>query len=119
MLRQFVIASSVLVFLPFFFGAYSLRKKASYHFETYVFFAPIILGCFNVLSYIMQKRLRLSDDTRYLAISFICPFCVGLYTYTFHIYSFKPFEWIIYFLSLFCVYFIAFFVIVKGLDKNI
>ena len=68
-LKQFVIGSCCLVFLPLYMGYYKLKRKEN-SFYKYTIITPLWFGLWNVLSLIIAKRFNLNMRLRFLLVSF-------------------------------------------------
>lgn len=119
-LRAFVIGSSYVVFLPFFFAVSTFkREKFNGNYKTYTFFAPPTLGIMNVISLYVSKLFNLSTELRFLITSLLAPTIVLCCVIYFHVYNYTKQEWILHIFMLYLVYFIVFNVVIQGLDKYV
>ena len=116
-LRAFIIGSSFLVILPYFFVVSFLDKYVSY--VQYTFYAPVMLGLFNVLSLLIAKRFNMNREERYMTAGIVAPSIVALTVYTFNVYyDYTPYIWTRHLSLLYSLYFLVFNVIMYLLDKH-
>lgn len=119
-LRAFVIGSSFLVFIPFFFIVLQFNpKKMNYQYSSYTFIAPFVLGLFNVFSLFIAHLFHLSRRFRYLLISLLAPTVVVCTILFMKLYNFTKTEWYSYIWKLYLFYFILFNINVYLLDKYV
>ena len=93
-LRAFVIGSSCLVFLPYFWCV-SRFKKEDFNFSyiPYTFLAPVALGLMNMLSLFLAKQFNLSKKNRFLLISILGPTFIASVIIFLKIYNYTRKEW--------------------------
>jgi hypothetical protein len=121
-LRAFVIGSSFLVFIPYFFIVSTFDKDSiNFSYKDYTFYAPIALGLFNLLSLYLAKTFEFTKNIRFFFISIIAPTLVALF-----VYIFKPYKnlntlskWFNYLFKLYLLYFFIFNYDVYYLDKYV
>jgi hypothetical protein len=119
-LRAFVIGSSCLVFLPYFFVVSRFKKeKFNYNYNSYTFTAPITLGLMNVISLFIANKFDLSKRNRFLLISILAPTFVLVSVIYFKIYNYTRKEWIRHIVSIYVFYFIVWNLIAYNLDKYV
>ena len=119
-LRAFVIGSSFLVFLPYFWAVSGFKKsKFNFDFTYYVFIAPPALGVMNMVSLLITDYFHLTNRMRYLIASVIAPTCILMLVKYFNIYNYTKEEWIQHIFYLYLLYFVVFNFIVYFLDKYI
>ena len=118
-LKQFIIGSSYLVFLPFFYAVQKSLSKKNYTYFEYTLSAPIGLGLWNVLSLIIAERFNLSMKMRFLVISIISYLSTILYTTYIKAYDFDKDEWKKYYFYVFIMYLIVWNLIVYNIEKYI
>jgi hypothetical protein len=119
-LRAFVIGSSFLVFIPFFFIVLQFNpKKMNYQYSSYTFIAPFVLGLFNVFSLFIARLFHLSRRFRYLLISLLAPTVVVCTILFMKLYNFTKTEWYSYIWKLYLFYFVLFNINVYLLDKYV
>ena len=59
-LKQFVIGSSYLVFLPFYYAVHNYQPKKTYDYYKYTLVAPVWFGVWNVLSFIFAEYFNVT-----------------------------------------------------------
>jgi len=119
-LRAFVIGSSFLVFLPFFYSVYNFEKEQfNFSYDIYTFLAPPTLGLMNVISLLLANKFNISKRVRFLLTSLIAPTIVLITIVTFNIYNYSLKEWVSHVLQLYLLYFIIFNGLIYYLDKYI
>ena len=65
-LRAFVIGSSCIVFLPYFYAVANFdTQQFNFNYKLYTFLAPIALGLMNLLSLIISKKYNISYKNRW------------------------------------------------------
>ena len=69
-LRDFIILSSILIILPFYYSTYNSSQK-TYSYYNYTLLAPLWFGLFNVISLIIAEQFNLSKRLRFFTISII------------------------------------------------
>ena len=119
-IRAFVIGSCFFVIIPFYYLVYHFDSNSSnINFMNYIFYAPLGLGLFNVLSLIIAKKLKLTSRLRFFIISLITPSIVTAIILYFKTYNYTLFEWYFHIFNLYLFYFFIFNVIVYFLDKHV
>ena len=119
-LRAFVIGSSFLVFLPYFFAVSRFKKSYfNYDYKLYTFLAPISLGLMNVASLFISKQFNLSKRYRYLLISILAPTLVMITVTVFNVYNYTLTRRISHYIQLYLLYFIVWNFVVFNLDKYV
>ena len=119
-LRAFVIGSSFIVFLPYFFVVSRFNPKDfNFSYIPYTFIAPVALGLMNVFSLYIQKKYNLSRETRYLIISLLGPTLVFFTIVSLKIYNYTIERWIRHTIKLYLLYFIVWNLVVYNLDKYV
>jgi len=117
-LRAFVIGSSFLVFLPYFFAVSRFKPKYfNFSYIPYTFLAPIALGMMNVFSLFIANKLHLSKENRFLFISLLAPTLVLFTIVFFKIYNYTIQEWTHHTVQLYILYFCVWNFVVYNLDK--
>ena len=115
-LRDFVIGSSCIVILSFYYNAYR-RKKKNYKYLNYTLVAPIWFGIWNIISLIISEKYGLSKRLRFLTISILSSISIMLISYNFKTYNYTRDEWIKYFISIFIRYMITWNILIYYIDK--
>jgi hypothetical protein len=119
-LRAFVIGSSCLVFLPYFYAVSRFSpEKFNFDYVTYTFLAPIGLGFMNLLSLIFAKIFHFSRKIRYLLTSVLAPTFVLFMVYMLSVYNYTMNEWINHAITLYVFYFFIVNFILYNLDKYV
>ena len=98
-LRSFVIGSSCLVFLPYFYIVSNFDpRQFNFDYTLYTYFAPIALGIMNLISLLLAKKFNISTKNRFLYTSIIAPTMVlftviyfNIYNYTLRIKTYQSF----------------------------
>ena len=116
-LKQFVIGSSYLVFLPYFYAVQKSQSKKNYTYFQYTLIAPIWLGLWNVISLVIAERYNLSMRMRFLVVSIISSICIMLISTYFKTYDFDKKEWMKYYFYIFIKYLIIWNVVVYNIEK--
>ena len=119
-LRAFVIGSSCLVFLPYFWCVSHFKKEDfNFSYIPYTFLAPVALGLMNMLSLFLAKQFNLSKKNRFLLISILGPTFIASVIIFLKIYNYTRKEWASHLVSLYVFYFIIWNLIVYNLDKYV
>jgi len=119
-IRAFVIGSSFIVFLPYFFVVSRFNPKDfNFSYIPYTFLAPIALGLMNVLSLFLAKQFDLTRRNRYLLISLLAPTLVLFTIIFFKIYNYTRERWIRHSVKLYLLYFCVWNFVVYNLDKYV
>jgi hypothetical protein len=119
-LRAFVIGSSFLVFLPYFFVVSHFKKSYfNFNYKFYTFLAPIVLGLMNVVSLFIANQFNLSKKNRYLLISILAPTLVMITVTFFNVYTYTFQRRISHYVQLYLLYFIVWNFVVFNLDKYV
>jgi hypothetical protein len=119
-LRAFVIGSCFFVFFPFFFIVSQFsRKKSNIDYVFYTYYAPLVLGLFNVFSLYISDIYHLVPRSRFLFISLFAPTIVLMTVVLFKVYNYTWNDWIIHILKLYLLYFCIFNGVVYLLDKYV
>ena len=121
-LLQFLIGSSVFVFIWFFiFINKRIHDEKLYtSYFNYTLVMPIFFGISNVLGKMLQDYTNISDLFRYLLISIIL--YIGLWMnllFNWNIYVYNTSEWIIHAFISFVAYVVSFTCIMNFLEKAI
>lgn len=120
LLRAFVIGSSCLVFLPFFYFV-SRFQPSQFHFQykDYTFLAPIGLGFMNLLSLLIAERFHLSKRQRFFYTSIIAPSLLLLTVWLAKIYTYTWSDWVSHIVYTFIMYSIVCNFVLYYLDKYV
>ena len=118
-LKEFIIGSSIMVVLPFYYGAYYNTDK-TYSYYLYTLAAPIWFGLWNIISLIIADKLKLSKRLRFLTISIISVISIIILQQTILFpYNYSKKEWYEYYIYIFLKYMIIWNIIIFYLDKYI
>ena len=117
-LREFVIGSSALVFLPFFYTTYKSTAK-NYKYKTLTIGWPLLVGLYNVLSLIIAESFGLSNRLRFFIITIIGYITALLFVHLNNLYDFTEKEWKKYYIKLFIGHFIIWNVVIYNIEKYI
>ena len=118
-LKQFVIGSSYLVFLPYFYSVYNIRKTKNYSYYNYTLAAPIWLGVWNVLSLIIAEHFNLTMRKRFLLVSILSSISIMIIATLMKSYNFTKKEWLDYYFHIFIKYLFVWNGIVYLIEKYI
>ena len=93
-LKEFIVGSSYFVLLPFFYTVQNSQTKKTYSYYHYTLVAPIWLGVWNIISFIIAAHFGLSKRIRFLLVSILSSLSIMLISYNFGVYDFSREEWI-------------------------
>jgi len=116
-LKEFIIGSSIMVVLPFYYMVYNYQPKKTYSYYLYTLAAPIWFGLWNIISLIIADKLKLSKRLRFLTISIIS--LLSIYFIAQFYYDKTKKEWYFYYFQQFIKYMIIWNIIIFYLDKYI
>ena len=117
-LKQFILGSSYLVTLPFFYAAGKIKDK-KYSYYDYTLIAPVWLGLWNVISLIIATHFGLTMRQRFLMLTLITYSLSLIIVKYIDAYKYTQTEWNNYYIRLFVKHFIIWNVIVYNLEKYI
>ena len=103
-LRDFIIGSSILIILPFYYGTY-YNVDRTYSYYNYTLLAPLWFGLFNVISLIIAEQFNLSKRLRFFTISIIS--LLSIYFIAHFYYDKTQKQWLFYYLQQFITYMIT------------
>lgn len=118
-LKAFVIGSSYLVFLPYFYAVKNNQSSKNYSYYHYTLVAPLWFGIWNILSLLLANYFNLSKRQRFFSTSVISSITIMLIAYYFKAYNYTNEEWCNYFLYIFIKYIIVWNLVIFNLDKYI
>ena len=118
-LRDFIIATSIVVVAPFYYFVHNSQKHKPYSYYQYTIVAPLWFGFFNVISLIIADKFNLSKRLRFLLISLISYLTIIFIVHYFNVYKLTANEWIKYYIYQFFRYLIIWNIIIFYLDKYI
>lgn len=120
-LLQFIIASNILIFMPFYnFVHRSIEKGIlNYDYYSYSIIAPLYFGCFNVLGTFIQNIFKFSDLIKYLLIS-ICSYTGLMITlHSRNLYNFDKKEMYKHQINVFINYLFIWVIVINLMEKII
>lgn len=120
-LLQFIVASNIIIFIPFYNFVYKSIKEGdlNYDYYSYTILAPLYFGLFNVLGTFIQNVFELSDLTKFLLIA-LCSY-TGLMI-TLHrnkLYNFNKAVMSIHQINVFLNYLFVWVIIINLIQKKI
>ena len=116
-LREFIIGSSILVIVPFYYLVYNSKLYNYNNYYKYTLLAPIWFGIFNIISLIISEKFNLSKRLRYFNISIIS--LLSIYFISQYYYNFNKKEWFKYYFIQFILYMFTWNILIFNLDKYI
>ena len=116
-LKDFVIGSSIVVVVPFFYMVYNHQSKKKYSYYNYSLLAPVWFGLWNIISLIIAEKYNLSDRLRFLIISIIS--LLTIYIISHFYYNKTKKERIYYYLQQFIKYMLTWNIVIYNLNKYI
>jgi hypothetical protein len=116
-LKQFIIGSSYLVFVSFYYAVQNNQPKKNYDYYDYTLVAPVWFGLWNVLSLIIAESLGLSTEHRFLLISILSSFSIMTIATHLKSYNFTKKEWNDYYLHIFLKYLVTWNFVIYNLEK--
>jgi hypothetical protein len=115
-LQKFILGSSYPMVMPYCALANSLPNKA-YGMKLYRLTAPIYLGTWNVLSFIIARKFGLSNRMRFV-VGMICTYvCIVAFGIVHDIYTYKSDEWYAYMKKLIPHYIIMWNVVLYNIER--
>lgn len=118
-LKQFIIGSSYLVFLPYFYSVEKSQNKKNYSYFDYTMVAPVWLGLWNVISLMIAEKFDLSMKMRFLIISILSSLSIMIIATLSESYNFTQKEWIEYYVYILIKYLLVWNVVVYNIEKAI
>ena len=115
-LKEFILGSSFIIFAPFYYTFYKIKKESYYN---YTFIAPLWFGIWNVISLIISEKFNLSIRSRYIIISFISYLTVISYATYSEYYKFKKKDWCRYYIIMLITYLLVWNVVIYNTEKLI
>ena len=122
-LKEFIITSSVILYLPAFYRVNKIKDekewKVPYH--IYTFYLPLVTALANIISLIVRDYFNLLNTTRFLLLTIITwLFTTSIVKY-YELYNFTNDEYEMnkYRFKLFINYFIFWNIIIYNLEKYI
>jgi hypothetical protein len=120
-LLQFIIASNILIFMPFYnFVHRSIEKGIlNYDYYTYSLIAPLYFGCFNVLGTFIQNIFKFSDLIKYLLISIFSYSGLMITLHNRNLYNFDKKEMYKHQINVFINYLFIWVIVINLMEKII
>ena len=120
-LREFIIGSSAFVTVPWFFSVNKSIEsgRAKYSYYDFTMYSPLRLGLWNVGSSIIADYFGISQELRFLLVTFFHWLVTIITVYYYELYTFinDQKKMNIYFLKLLVAYFVHWNIIVYNLEK--
>lgn len=111
MLKDFIVGSSVIVFLPFFLAVSRIpRKDRNYTYIQYTLVAPIFLGLMNVIGGILFPKYR------YVLTGLLSGITVAIIASLLNSYNYTSLQWHEYYIRIILKHVLVFGIIINGLD---
>ena len=117
-LKQFLSGANILVVLPHYISV-KYSKHKNYEFFQYSILAPLWYGLWNVMSYIVAKKLKIGIFYRFILVSAISSFAIMCISTYFRTYNFTKKQWMKYYIGIFIKYQLIWNLLVKNIEKNI
>jgi len=118
-LKEFIIGSSIIVVLPFYYMEYNYQPKTkkTYSYYLYTLVVPLWFGLWNIISLIIANKFKLSKRLRFLTITIIS--LLTIFVIARFYYNKTKKEWYNYYFKQFIIYMIIWNIIIFNLDKYI
>ena len=117
-LKQFLCGANIIVVLPYYL-AVQYSKDKNYDYFRYTLIAPLWFGFWNILSYILAEKFKLSMFQRFTIISIISSISVMIVSTTFKTYNNTKEEWIKYYIGIFIKYMLVWHLLIRTLETYI
>lgn len=118
--EAFVVGSSGIVTLPFFFIVSVILKKKRFNPYVYMMIAPLFLGLLNVLGKWYQDTWKVTNETRFLVTALIGATCVSTFIVFFRVYRYAHWkDWVSHIFYLYIWYLFIFTGIVPYIHQCI
>ena len=118
MIKQFITGSTPFTILPLYYFVNRTNKK-NYSLYKYAIIAPIWLGFWNVVIYILSNYFNWSPRFRFLVLSFVTYFLSIMISHYLKSYTFTEKEWKKYYFYLFVIHFVMWNLIVYNIENLI
>ena len=118
-LKQFVVGSSYLVFLPFFYAVHNQQPKKTYNYYDYTLLAPVWFGLWNIISLLLAEYFNLTMRQRYVLVSVLSSISVMMIATYMETYKFTKDEWTRYYLKIFIKYMLVWNIVIYNIEKYI
>jgi hypothetical protein len=121
LIKAFVIGSSWPAFILYFYGVSRFPDNIkNYSYVNYTMIAPIALGIFNVIGYVVAKKLKLTRSERFILTGLAGAIGVSIFITITNAYNFSTKkEWTNQYIKLLIIYIFVFGVIINGIDYMI
>ena len=117
-LKQFIAGSSFIVLAPFYYG-FNKIKKEDYSYFNYTFLCPLYFGFWNIISFIVANKFKITMQKRFFLTSIITyVFTTSFVTYN-DVYDFTKQEWFIYYFTLLLLYLFTWNFVIYQIEKLI
>ena len=116
-LKQFVVGSSFLVFLPFYYAVKNNQPKKTYSYYKYTLLAPVWFGIWNVISLILAEYFNLTMKMRFLLVSILSAISIMIIATYLKSYKFTTAEWREYYLYIFIKYMLVWNLVIYNIEK--
>ena len=103
-LKQFIVGSSYIITLPYFYAVKYSRNEKNYSYSDYTFVAPLWFGIWNVIFFIIGEKFKLSMRLRFLYASIASSLSIMIIATIFRTYNFTKKQWIKYYIGIFILY---------------
>tara|TARA_Y100000310_G_C20285483_1_gene624669 strand:- start:64 stop:429 length:366 start_codon:yes stop_codon:yes gene_type:complete len=116
-LKQFVIGSSYLVFVPFYYAVQHQQPKKTYQYYDYTLIAPVWFGIWNIISLVLADYFDLTIRQRFILVSLLSSISVMIIATYLKSYTFTPDEWKQYYLKIFIKYMLVWNIVIGNIEK--
>lgn len=118
-LKQFVIGSSYIVFVHFYYAVKNNRPKKTFSYYDYTLVAPVWFGIWNIISLFLAEYFNLTTRERFILISILSSFSVMKIATNLKSYNITKEEWRKYYSYIFIKYMLVWNIIIYNLEKHI
>ena len=120
-LLQFVIASSIIIFAPFFSFVHKKinEGKLDINYYDYTIYAPIIYGLLNIIGKILQDIFNLSDLIRFLIVALLSYVGLTILLVKYNLYNFNKEEFINHLIDVVFNYLFIWLILINLIEKLI
>ena len=103
-LKQFIVGSSYLVTLPYFYAVRYMRSDKNYNYSDYTFVAPLWFGIWNIIFFIIAEKYKLSMRKRFLYASIASSISIMIIVKVFKTYNYTGRRFLKYCIGIFIKY---------------
>ena len=114
-LKQFLCGANILVVLPYYLAVHYSKNK-NYSYFPYTIFSPFWFGFWNIISYIVANKFKLSMFQRFTLVSIISSISVMIISTLANTYKHTKEEWIKYYIGIFIKYMLVWHLIIRTLE---